>query len=177
MLTITEGLAEIKTLEKRIAKKREFCLSHLCRQDGLKDPLEKEGGTVAAIEREQQAINDLEKRIVLIRLAIARANQGTSVEINGTAASIDSWLVWRREIAPKQKEYLNKVVAHLNAYRGEAQKRQVSLVEVGKQTNPSDLVVHIKEKELSEAIELLEKTLGQLDGALSLKNATTNINV
>lgn len=44
-LTITEALAEIKTVGKRVEKKREFIKAFLARQDGVKDPLEKDGGS------------------------------------------------------------------------------------------------------------------------------------
>ena len=53
-ITITEALAEIKTVGKRVEKKREFIKSFLARQDGIKDPLEKDGGSYQAIARERQ---------------------------------------------------------------------------------------------------------------------------
>ena len=71
--TITEALAELKTLGKRIEKKRESVAMFLTRQDGLKDPLEKDGGSVEFIKRERQAVKDLEQHHVNIRLAIQRA--------------------------------------------------------------------------------------------------------
>ena len=74
-MTITEALAETKTIDKRISKKRTFVTDYLFRQDALRDPLEKEGGSVAAIEATRQAIGDLEKRLVDIRRAIARAHR------------------------------------------------------------------------------------------------------
>ena len=58
------------TAEKRIAKKREFVLGYLLRQEMLKDPLEKDGGSVSALRRELQAIHDLEEWRVAIRRAI-----------------------------------------------------------------------------------------------------------
>jgi hypothetical protein len=42
--SITEALAEINTIEKRIAKKQRFVHEHLLRQEQLKDPLEKSQG-------------------------------------------------------------------------------------------------------------------------------------
>ena len=50
-LTITEALAEIKTLEKRIQKKQEFVGSFLYRQEQFKDPLAAQGGSPAALPR------------------------------------------------------------------------------------------------------------------------------
>lgn len=82
-ITITEALAEIKTIGKRIEKKREFIGGFLARQDGVRDPLEKDGGSAKAIAGERQSVNDLEDRIVALRRGIQRANDETSVTING----------------------------------------------------------------------------------------------
>lgn len=41
-ITITEALAEIKTVAKRIEKKRDFIRAYLSRQEGVRDPLEKQ---------------------------------------------------------------------------------------------------------------------------------------
>lgn len=43
-MLITEALAELKTLNKRVEKKKEYVKAYLYRQEGLKDPLEKDGG-------------------------------------------------------------------------------------------------------------------------------------
>ena len=59
-LTITEALAEIKTIEKRIDKKRQSLQPYIARMDGVKDPLEKSGGSAAFIKAERQAIGDLQ---------------------------------------------------------------------------------------------------------------------
>lgn len=53
-ITITEALAEIKTIGKRIDSKKQFVTSHLARQDGVKDPLEKDGGSAELLKRERQ---------------------------------------------------------------------------------------------------------------------------
>lgn len=50
-MTITEGLAEIKTIGKRIEKKRTFVLNYVARQNMFVDVLAKEGGSEAAIWR------------------------------------------------------------------------------------------------------------------------------
>ena len=51
-ITITEALAEIKTISKRLEKKRESIFNFVGRQDGIRDPLEKDGGSVEFIIRE-----------------------------------------------------------------------------------------------------------------------------
>lgn len=175
-ITITEALAEIKTIHKRMAKKREFCGQYLARQDGIKDPLEKDGGSFSAIVRERQAIADLEKRIVTLRRGIQTANEATIVTINSVSLTIADWLVWRRDVAPGRKEFLDNLRATLNRVRGEARKQGANMVSAGAQAEkPTDFIVNINEQELAAEIEKLEDTLGQLDGQLSLKNATVQI--
>ena len=82
MITITEGLAELKTIVKRVEKKKEFILAHGCRMEIVKDPFAKEGSSAPAeIAKAMQSINDLCDRIVSIRDAIACANQETELTI------------------------------------------------------------------------------------------------
>src|SRR5277367_6394116 len=99
-VTITEALAELKTIDKRIQKKREFVLGYLLRQEMFKDPLERDGGSVSAIKREMQSIRDLEERKIGIRRAIQQANERTNVTVGKQTRSIADWLVWKREVAP-----------------------------------------------------------------------------
>ena len=177
-LTITEALAEIKTIGKRIEKKRQFVSEYLFRQDFLKDPLENQGGSKSAIDAERQAISDLESRVVTIRRAIQKANEATTVTLNGTSRSIADWLVWRREVAPGQQQFLNAIRGKLGAARQQAQQKGIGLRvagEVAANAQPQDVVVNLDEKALAAEIETLETTLGSLDGQLSLKNATTII--
>ncbi len=178
-ITITEALAEIKTLGKRIEKKREFIGSYLARREGLRDPLEKDGGSAAMIVAERQAVGDLEARLIRLRRGIQSANDTTVVTIGGKARTISEWLTWRRDIAPGQKAWLSQVRAGVNQVRETAKREGISLVSASASINgdakPTDIVVNIDERQLGAEMEALEDTLGQLDGQLSLKNATVTI--
>ena len=177
-ITITEALAEVKTIDKRIAKKREFIRQYLARQEGIKDPLERNGGSVQVISQEMQAVGDLEDRIVEIRRGIQRANEATEISVNGTTRPIADWLIWRREISHEQESFLTRLSTHLRQVRDEAQRKGHAVVQATATTadqKPTDIVVNIDERELSTDIENLQDTLGQLDGQLSLKNATVLI--
>jgi hypothetical protein len=177
-ITITEALAEIKTVGKRIEKKREFINQFLARQDGVRDPLEKDGGSTAVITAERQAIGDLENRIVELRRGIQRANDSTVVAINGVSRTISEWLTWRRDIAPGQRNWFANVRGQINHVRENAKRQGVALVQANAtsgDTKPTDLVVNIDERTLAADAEALEDTFGQLDGQLSLKNATITI--
>lgn len=179
-LTITEALAETKTIEKRITKKRDTIGQYLGRQEKVKDPLASDGGSVDYIKREEQAVNDLEERLIAIRRAILTANQSTIVSLNGDTRSIQDWLTWRREVAPKQQAYLARVRQGIESLRKECQQKGLNVVSavatVGN-VEPNDVWVNLSEVELAARIEKLEAMLGDLDGQLSLKNATTMVNL
>ncbi len=182
-LTITEGLAQIKTIQKRIAKKREFIRQYLARQEALRDPLEKDGGSVAAIGAALQAISDLEQRTVQIRRAIALVNAVEVLTVDGTTMSVADWLTWRREVAPGRQQFLTQLAGGLQQLRREAMSKGVGVVSAvavassSGEIKPTDVIVNISEKALATDAEHLETVLGALDGALSLKNATTHITI
>lgn len=178
MISITEALAEIKTIGKRIEKKREFTLTagYLWRQEKLKDPLERDSGSRSVIARERQAIADLEIRIIVIRQAIAKANAETSVTIMGLTNTVAEWLTWKREVAPKRQAYLSQLRTQIQALRQQANRQGVA-VTTGEPQTPDDIIVNVDEREVAKDIEALEQLLGTLDGQLSLKNATTLIDV
>ena len=175
-ITITEALAEIPTIEKRIQKKEDFVLSYLYRQSSVRDPHEKDGGSVVLVAREKQAIMDLENRVITIRAAIQKVNSENVITIGNQTRTIVDWLTWRREIAPKQQEFLGQLINEIRKMRQLAVKQGVSVTEKDPGFS-SDYVVNINERKLAEEIEELETTLGTLDGQLSLKNATIKIDL
>jgi hypothetical protein len=174
-LTITEGLAEIKTIGKRIAKKREFIFGFLFRQETMKDPLANEGGSKAAIQRERQAVADLETRIVAIRAAIQKANTETQITVEGDTRSIQDWLVWRREVAPNLQSFVQNALQRCASIRQQAAQKSVPVRTDSTTEVVNDVTVNIDEQALSQESEKLVAILGTLDGQLSLKNATTVI--
>jgi len=180
--TITEALAELKTIAKRLEKKRAFVLGNLTRQEMLKDPHEKDGGSRAAVDREMQAIRDLEERVVRIRAAIAEANRRESIAIEGSALDgagtrcIADWLSWRRDVAPMHQQFLAGISKMISEVRAQAARSQLR-VNAGEEARPQDVSINIDERAHADRIEQLEAVLGRLDGLLSLKNATVTIDV
>lgn len=181
MSTITEGLAELKTLRKRIDKKRESIGQYMARAEAVRDPLEKQGGSEKHIREERQAIDQLEANYVDLRRRIALANDTTVVTILGEARSISEWLIWRREIAPARKNWLAGLRAGIKQLREKTQQRGGQMIAgtsinyAGVDAKPDDIVVNIDEAALDRELEEMETILGDLDGQLSLKNATTEI--
>lgn len=178
-MTITEALAEIKTIGKRLEKKRGSIGLYTGRDARVKDPLEREGGSVEFIKRERQAITDLEARVVLIRTSIQKSNLGTRAVIQGVDKSVSEWLTWRREIAPGTVAFINNMVQGINQMRAKIQKDGKAMLPAKDEgsATPGDVVVHLDEKGLHEESEKMEQILGELDGRLSLLNATTIIDV
>ena len=176
-ITITEALAALKVLEKRIMNKQTAITPYLVRQDGLRDPLEKGGGSVQAIARERQALRDLETQKVAIRTAIQQINQVTDIEILGQKRTIAQWLTWRKDVAPGQVKFLTTMRQGILTARTNATRQGAGVVEAGKDAKPTDLVINVDEAELAKEHEELDTILATLDGQLSLKNATVLIEI
>lgn len=176
-MTITEALAEIKTIGKRVEKKQEFVTEFIVTQAGLRDPLEAQGGSREAIKAERQAITDLRERVVKIRRAIHAANQTAEVPINGVTRTIADWLVWRRDVSGASQRFLNDMHAKINKARGEWRQRGWNVAGESPTQDMRDLMILVDESELAREREKMEETLATLDGLLSLKNATVMIEV
>jgi hypothetical protein len=175
-MTITEALAEIKTIAKRIQSKREFVRTYMVRLENLKDPFEKDGGSNKKLAEEMQAIKDLEQRVVDLRREINFVNDTTQIEIEGVKRTIAAWIIWRREVAPTRERFINDIRLKLENARGQLRAQPVYLTK-GEAEKPQDMVVNVDEAALAKEAEQLKNILGQLDGQLSLKNATTMINI
>jgi hypothetical protein len=176
MLTITEALAEMKTLQKRIEKKRESIGPYLLRQAVVLDPLEQQGGSKEFIRKERQALKDLENRMVTIRTSIQQVNQVTTIQIESETRTIAEWLTWRKEVSHGQSLFLKRLHTSITGMRTEIQKRGGT---IGESVDASALnvIVNVDEALLLKEIEEIENILGKLDGQLSLKNATVLIEV
>lgn len=178
--TITEALQEIKTINKRLEVKRQSISQYVVRDARIKDPLEREGGSVEFVKRERQAIGDLEKRLIAIRTNIQGANLAHSLTVNGTTRTIAEWLTWRKEVAQGAKTFLTSLSTGIKGLRDKLQ-RETGRTLVASTAEGSaslgDAIVHLDEKELARELEQHEITLSELDGKLSLANATTTIEV
>lgn len=177
--TITEALAEIKTINKRMEAKCGAVGQYLARDARIKDPLERDGGSTQYIARERQALSDLEQRIVSIRTAIQASNLKSRLTVNGETRSVAEWLTWRRELATSKKNFLNSLSTAIRNLRTKVHQQGQKLIAASSEQSAEagEVVVHVDEKALLAEIENLETTLGELDGKLSLANATTIIDV
>lgn len=177
-LTITEALAEARTIGKRIEAKRSFIGVNLGRPEGLKDPHAKEGGAEAALQAAFQAIDDLEVRLVAIRTEIQRSNFQTFLTIEDLTLTITEWLAWWSEVATKRQAFLLAVIEGIRSARRQTQERGAKVVRPGDaEASMSDLILHVDEASIRKAAERMDTILGTLDGRLSLLNATTFVEI
>jgi hypothetical protein len=170
--TITEALATLKTIGKRIEAKRHALQEHCAYDSRLKDPMDKAGGSEEFWKRETQAIADLQGRYITIRTSIQRANSSTTLTIRGVTRSIAGWLIWKRDIAPSQLMFMRTVGNSVRSQRDDLRRRSRQESE----TAP-DLAVSFNESEFLAQTEEVEALLADLDGQLSLFNARTEIEV
>lgn len=179
-LTITEGLAEITLIKKKLLAKQSKIKDMLTRVEHLPDVFEKEGGSQEVVGREMQGISDLVHRLIRIRAAISKANLLTLIVIaddqgDKITMTIHDWLIWKREAARDFIGFVagvNKSVrAHMEnagrqpqVYKDEAGNVQVAKIKINLDY-PAWLALE------SSTTDRLQK----LDGQLSLKNATVVI--
>lgn len=174
-LTITEALAETKTIVARIEKQRQSVMRYLARDARLRDPLEKDGSTsVEFVKRTRQSIADLEDRLVRIRCAIQKTNGETSLTVLDETHTVAYWLNWRREVAEHRGGFLAAIPQGLASIRQPQASRMARNTAEAAPT-PVDIVVAVDEREIAEEIDRHTTTVGVLDGKLSLVNATTLI--
>lgn len=152
-------------------------MQYLARDSRLRDPMEKEGGSQKFVDEARQSISDLEKKIVAIRCAIQQKNLEISLEIEGLENTIAFWLNWRRDIYPGLKTFLNGMSLKLASIRQQATRQGGVLKENAESAGAGDVVVSISESDLAAEIDKLESVVGQLDGKLSLLNATTLVEI
>lgn len=177
-LTITEALAELKLIESKSKKKQEFVLQYVARNEAIRDPLDKDGGSRQVLAQEMQAVHDLGERRIRIRRAISAANDATSVKIGESTRSITDWLIWRREVAPGIKTHLAQIMTGIEGLRKQAQARGNTVVtSQDAAMKQNDVVVNVDERDIHRRLETIQEALDTLDGQLSLKNATVFVEI
>lgn len=177
-LTVTEALAELKVIGKRVEAKEQFIKDYLYRQAIVRDPHADKGGTPKLISEARQAIRDLEDRKVKIRLAIQQKNLVEVLEIDGLSQTVAGWLTWRKEISPGVVKRGRAWLEMIRNIRAQTLARSGKInPEVGPENQVQDILINTDELELSQNLEKIEAVLGTLDGRLSLFNATTTIEV
>ena len=178
-ITITEALAELKLIAKKITKKEEIVMQNLVRYEHLPDAFKEQGGSEKYISSEIQSIADLRDRFVQIRAKIAELNYITTVTIEGKTRTITEWLAWKREIAASEISFYKNIYMKTKS-QVDSMNRQPKVVPSPTNQEEPQLAKLIVNVDMGAAVkkdqgvsDLLEK----LDGVLSLKNATLTIDL
>jgi hypothetical protein len=147
---------------------------------------------VEQLRRERQAIADLEERVIAIRAAIANSNANTHITVGGTTRSVTEWLAWRKEVAPGAGSFLAQLRNRIDQVRQAQARGQVprtvgpelaalsvraTATSSANREKAPEIIINLDERQLAQESENHEQILGQLDGQLSLKNATTEIRI
>lgn len=176
--TITEALAEVKLINNKIAKQREWVQGNLLRQKHMPDPMAAKGGTKTVILQELQSIEDLEKRLAHIRIAIMQANLSNRAEVMGVTKSIYEWLVWKKEVAPLKKIFLNNIYTSTKVELERFNRNPQYYRNVDADKNILvELETNVDYMEYASKGATVGEILDKLDGVLSLKNSTITITV
>jgi hypothetical protein len=176
-ITLSEALAEVETIGRRLDKKQQLVFAYLLREQQYRDPLRPEGGSPAALAGEWEGIRALHERKVLLRRLIQQAYERTPVTFRDQTRSLADWLAWRRDVAARQAGFLKALGTHITRARRRAARLHQARATGSAADRPADVIVHLNEQELAQQAETLEELLGYLVGQLALKNATVTIDL
>lgn len=157
-MTVTQALAEIKTIPKRIDKKHTAILRHLAYDARLKDPISQAGGSGLYVQRELQSIRDLELRLIDLRLAVQKSNLTSVIKVGRRELSVAGWLAWKKDVSESMRQRLHSMSLHIEGAR-----------------RNMDATVNMDETLLTAEIEELERIMGELDGLLTMHNSRVDI--
>jgi hypothetical protein len=175
--TITEALAEIKLIDKRVEKKSEFIRANLLRFEHQPDSFAKDGGSPEYLRRESQAITDLWTRLVKLRAAIAKANVENQITVEGVTRSISEWLAWKRDVQEDHIQHLKNVAHTLAQHKAENDRTPKFYKDDAGTTFVVKPVYNIDAAEVQKQLEHIMSIKERLDGQLSLKNATIVVSI
>lgn len=175
MMTITEALAEIATIDKRLPKKLADMVPYVARPDQVRDPFERSGGSEKYLREERQSYQDLLRRKIELRAAVAKANAQTTLDVDGTTMTVADWLVWKRECYQATRDLLEGLIDQARRARQLAQQHGGAVLTKNASGETGDVVVSVDERALVADLDALTEHFGKLDGLLSLLNATTYI--
>jgi hypothetical protein len=175
-MTIQEGLSEARLIQNKVEKKQRYIHQNLWRLSNNVDPLADSDGSEAVIDREMQAVADLQLRLIKIRVAIQTANLENTLKVHDHERPIAEWIIWKREVLPIQKRFYDGMATGIVNARN--QMRDRPLHQVSSPTGGEiDVINHVNVDELASWIEELQELDDILDGRLTLRNAQIEIEV
>lgn len=176
-LTITEALSEINLIKKKIQAKQTKILGMLTQVEHLPDPWAQLGGASQVIREEYQAICDLHTRLQNIRAGISKANLENSLKVGFKTRTIHDWLIWKREIYKEFQSFIVNVNKNVKIYIDQASKAPQVYKDDAGNVQLVKTKINIEYPHWQAFEQELMEVNEQLDGQLSLKNATITIEV
>jgi len=173
--TITEALAELKTIDSKIETTKSFVLQYAVRQGSAVDPLLDDGGSDKIIPQKIQSLTDLLVRKVEIRTAINKKNLETQVTVGNKTKSVAEWIIWRREAKPQQLKVFQELQKTILNIRQQCQQKGLIVKEGEQPSKNNEVSCFISESLVNKEIESLNEIENTLDGKLSMINATTTV--
>lgn len=164
-------------MKKKIEKKEQTIKQNLVRVEHVKDAFESVGGSQAFITSEIQSLGDLRRRYVAIRGAIAKANLENRIQLENFDLTIADWLVWKREVAQNELNFFNLAHQSVKNELDRASKQPQAYKDEKGESHFVKVVANADYPTLVKRAETLQTLLDQLDGKLSLKNATVMVEV
>ena len=171
--TITEALAELKTLDSKIETTKNFILQYAIRQGSSIDPLADDGGSDKIIPQKIQSLNDLLARKVAIRTAINKKNLETEVSVGNKTKTVAEWIIWRREAKPQELRIYQDLQKSVLNIRQQCGQKGLLLKDGEQPSKTNEVSCFISESKVNSQIESLNEIEATLDGKLSMINATT----
>ena len=178
-MTVTEALAEIELIEKKVEKKAAVIMANLSRYEHQNDPYVKEDdGASGMLKREYQSMQDHWGRLIKFREAIAKANVDNSITVEGITKSISQWLAWKRDVQDDHITHLANIVKTVEAaIKEDDRSPKVMRNAETNATHLAKLVWNVQLPDVRKQQEHLLTIKEKLDGQLSLKNATIVVSI
>ena len=169
-MTITEGLKELKLIEKKLKKNKELLAKYSSQPSNEKPYFGTEEEQRKEIKSILQSSEDLVIRYTNLHGRITRTNLKTVVQFNGEPYTIDSLLQIKRTLANLMID-IYKSLNDNNYYNMISSYKTSSF----QQNNDLSLVRFYNEKDKQESIRKWEDFYNEIDSRLETINATTNL--
>jgi len=195
-ITITRALSQLKSIEKRITglASQEYVTARPC--TASKESLEKVHTTQLA---NYNAVNDLAKQHIKLKLAIQKSNLETVVTISGTKMSVAEAIETKNFYVKQLSDVLMRVSTQLNTAQAKVRQSEEAAnrsIEEQLRTNKDSsqqLLDEVRKNQLHQLVafsgidattesvlawkEQVQAFLEEVDFALSESNAVTTVEV
>lgn len=174
IMTIAEGLAELKRIAKLLPKKFAIISKYSSKMQANPDTIKNQEQYVA---EQKQSILDLLERYKRIKLAIEQANLNNYFEFNGKKYSVREALLY--------KHYLFALYERLyDSFNDNEAKKQISEMRISSSISAEQLIkmnmvpkLYYDERQLQKEKEELLLLMSKIDALIDMVNHSNNITI